>query len=99
MEEMNYKLTVYFYREGSHKEIYPGFEASFDSLASAEVSVEFVAGKWPDICYSRVSERSHVTYYTHTGKSVSRDQLAKFLVDNGIKETQPQKTDRICTCR
>ena len=98
MEVMDYKLTVYFYRKDNSREIYPGFEATFDSLTAAEVSIEFVADKWPGICYSRVEKDGKENFYSLSGKNISKEKLADFLQSNGIHEVSPDKDDKIYTC-
>lgn len=99
MEVMDYKLTIYFYRKDNKREIYPGFEATFDSLLDAEVSVEYVADKWADVCYSRVVKDDKEMFYGASGKSISREKLAAFLQNKGIQEVTPNKTDKIYTCK
>lgn len=98
MNKMDYQLTVYFYRKDNKREIYPGFEATFDSLLDAEVSIEYVADKWQGICYSRVVKDNKEVFYTASGKSISRDKLADFLKKNGIQEVCPDANDKIYTC-
>lgn len=99
MEVMDYKLTVYFYRKDNKREIYPGFEATFDSLLDAEVSVEYVADKWQDVCYSRVVKDDKELFYRASGKSISREKLTAFLQNKGIQEVTPNDTDKIYTCK
>lgn len=98
MQKMDYQLTVYFYRNDNKKEIYPGFEATFDSLLDAEVSIEYVADKWQGICYSRVVKDDKEVFYTASGKSISREKLADLLQKNGIHEVCPDANDKIYTC-
>lgn len=96
---MDYALTVYFFRKDDNHEIYKGFEATFDTLMSAEVSIEYVADKWHDICYSKVEEDGNEYFYFASGKKTTKEWLSNYLISHNINEAEPSDTDKIYTCK
>lgn len=99
MEKMDYALTVYFFRKDDNHKIYKGFEATFDTMMSAEVSIEYVADKWPDICYSKVAKDGNESFYFASGKNTTKERLSNYLISHNIHEVEPSDTDKICTCK
>lgn len=96
---MDYALTVYFFRKDDNYEIYKGFEATFDTLMSAEVSIEYVADKWPDICYSKVAKDGNESFYFASGRKTSKVKVEQYLNSHDIHEVEPSDTDKIYTCK